>query len=41
MNTEIFWLIFWPVFIIICSWLIQLFVKKYEKTEKRENEIID
>jgi hypothetical protein len=41
MYKEILWLLSWPVFIVICFWLIQLFVKKYEKVEKSENEIID
>ena len=37
MNSELMWLIFWPVFIVICFFLVQLSVKKYEKIEKGEN----
>jgi hypothetical protein len=36
MNSEIFWLAFWPIFIYICYFLIKLFVKKIEKTESKE-----
>lgn len=36
MNSEIFWLIFWPVFIYISYLLIRISIKKYEKEDKKE-----
>lgn len=32
MLTEILWLLFWPVFIFASSYLVQFFVKRFEKT---------
>jgi hypothetical protein len=37
MNTELFWLVFWPFFIFLCYYLIQLSVKRFERLENEEN----
>lgn len=34
MISEILWLLFWPVFIFISSFLVQLAVKKFEQKEE-------
>lgn len=31
MLSQVLWLLFWPVFILICIYTIRFFVKKYEK----------